>query len=287
MGPFAVGEIKAHVRSLGVIPKKHKPGSWRLILDLSHPEGFSVNDGIRREECSLTYLKLDEVALTILQLGRGALMAKRDIANAYRVVPVHPDDRYLLGMRWGEEVYFDAALSFGLRSAPKIFTAIADGVCWGLKAQGVRYVEHYLDDFITVGSPESHECSYNCSMIDSTLDKLGLPAAKDKSEGPTSNLDFLGITLDSVALEARLPLAKLARLRLLLETWQGRKSSTREELQSLVGQLQHAATVVRPGCTFLRRLFDLLKHTRKPHHHIRLNKAARSNLAWWQTFITS
>jgi hypothetical protein len=42
----------------------------------------------------------------------------------------------------------------------------------GLKAQYVWYVEHYLDDFITVGSPESHEWSYNCSMIDSTLEKL-------------------------------------------------------------------------------------------------------------------
>ena len=41
--------------------------------------------------------------------------------------------------------------------------------------------------------------------------------------GPTTNLEFLGIMLDSVALEARLPFAKLPRLRLLLETWQGRK----------------------------------------------------------------
>ena len=63
MGPFAVGEIKAYISSLGVIPKKQKPGSWRLILDFSHPEGSSVNDGIRREKCSLTYLSLDDVAL--------------------------------------------------------------------------------------------------------------------------------------------------------------------------------------------------------------------------------
>ena len=60
MGPFAVGEIKAHISSLGVIPKKNKPGSWRLILDLSHPEGFSVNDGIRREECSLPRMRWGE-----------------------------------------------------------------------------------------------------------------------------------------------------------------------------------------------------------------------------------
>ena len=38
----------------GVIPKKH-PGKWRLIVDLSHPRGRSVNDGIEKELCSLSY----------------------------------------------------------------------------------------------------------------------------------------------------------------------------------------------------------------------------------------
>ena len=286
LGPFPVGEIGAHISRFGVIPKKHKPGKWHLILDLSHPEDFSVNDGIQKDICSLTYLKLDEVAQVVLRLGRGALMAKRDITNAYRVVPVHPADRHLLGMRWEDGIYIDATLSFGLRSAPKIFTALADGVCWGLKLLGVRYVDHYLDDIVTVGSPESSECSDNCSTIDATLDNLGFPAVAEKGEGPTTKMDFLGRELDSVALEMRLPEAKLARLLTMLETWAGRKSCTREELQSLTGQLQHAATVVRPGRTFLRRLFDL-KYTRKPHHHIRLNKEARSDLKWWQTFIRS
>ena len=47
-------------------------------------------------------------------------MAKIDIAHAYRNVPMHPTDRYLLGMQWKNEIYMDAALPFGLRSAPKI-----------------------------------------------------------------------------------------------------------------------------------------------------------------------
>ena len=40
----------------------------------------------------------------------------------------HPDDRHLLGMRWNDRVFVDAVLPFGLRSAPKIFNAIADAV---------------------------------------------------------------------------------------------------------------------------------------------------------------
>ena len=35
-----------HVSRIGVIPKKHQAGKWRLIVDLSYPEGQSINDGI-------------------------------------------------------------------------------------------------------------------------------------------------------------------------------------------------------------------------------------------------
>ena len=52
---------------------------------------------------------------------------------------------------------------------------------------------------------------------------------------------FLGNVIDSVAGEPRLPLEKLGRLRLLIQQWLGKK----RELLSIVGRLQHAATVVR------------------------------------------
>ena len=46
------------------------------------------------------------------------------------MVPVYPEDRVLLGMRWKGMVYIDTRLLFGLRSAPKIFTAVADALEW-------------------------------------------------------------------------------------------------------------------------------------------------------------
>ena len=44
------------VSPFGVIPKSSQPGKWRLIVDLSSPEGASVNVGINQELCSMTYL---------------------------------------------------------------------------------------------------------------------------------------------------------------------------------------------------------------------------------------
>ena len=89
-----------HISPFGVIPKKSKPGKWRLILDLSSPSAHSVNDGIAKESAGLSHVSIDDVTTCILQVGRGALLAKIDIKHAYRNVPVHPEDRCLLGMAW-------------------------------------------------------------------------------------------------------------------------------------------------------------------------------------------
>jgi hypothetical protein len=74
-----------------------------------------------------------DAAREVLRQGRGSELAKIYVKSAYRTVPIHPDDRWLLGMRWEESLFVDTALPFGLRSAPKIFTAIADAVEWILK----------------------------------------------------------------------------------------------------------------------------------------------------------
>ena len=118
------------VSPIGVIPKSNQLGKWRLIVDLSSPEGQSVNGGIEPELCSLHYLRLDEVVQQISKAGHGALLAKMDIDSAYRNIPVHPADRPLLGMRWKGSIFFDTQLPFGLRSAPKIFSAVVDALQW-------------------------------------------------------------------------------------------------------------------------------------------------------------
>ena len=62
-------------------------------MDLSFPHGKSVNDGIDADMASLSYIKVEEVATRAAQMGWGSLLAKFDIEEAYRIVPVHPDDK--------------------------------------------------------------------------------------------------------------------------------------------------------------------------------------------------
>ena len=150
--------------------------------------------------------------------GQGTLLAKIDIENAFRNVPVHPHDRHLLGLVWDGKLYIDTVLPFGLRSAPKIFNAIADGLQWIAMERGVTNLDHFLDDFITTGHPRSNECSNNLVLLMDTCKILNLPLALSKLEGPSTCLVFLGIELDTLLLQLRLPYPKLMRLKRTLLT---------------------------------------------------------------------
>lgn len=99
-GPFPSPPLPNLIVSpIGLIPKK-EPGSFHLIHDLSCPKGSSVNDSIPREHCAVQCETLDTVIRHILHCGRGALLAKTDIQDAFRICPINPVFHYLLGFRW-------------------------------------------------------------------------------------------------------------------------------------------------------------------------------------------
>ena len=63
---------------------------------------------------SLQYTSIDDLAALVVSEGKGSYLAKADIQEAYRMIPVHPEDQHLLGVEWNGAVYIDKVLSFGL-----------------------------------------------------------------------------------------------------------------------------------------------------------------------------
>ncbi len=283
LGPDVVDQV--HVNRFGLVPKGHQPGKWRLIVDLSFPRGLSVNDGIEPEVCSLHYTSVDEACRRVIAKGRGTVLAKFDVEGAFRTVPVHPEDRWLLGMSWEGHVYVDKVLPFGLRSAPKLYNAVADALLWILEnSDGLEGI-HYLDDFLLFGDPNSDQCEHALRLALDRCDALGVPVAPRKTEGPSTTLTFLGLELDTLSMTVRLPPLKLDRLRREIQRWECQKSCTKRELLSIIGQLQHACCAIRPGRSFLRRMIELSKCVKELHHRVRLNAAFRSDLKWWGCFL--
>ena len=136
-------------------------------------------------------------------------MAKLDIKSAYRLILVHPCDQHLLGIEWKGTQYVDGSLPFGLCSAPKVFTVVADMLHWAIVHEGVAIVDHYFNDFMMLGPPDSMECQQNLDRILSVCTDLGVPLALEKLKSPLHHLTFLGIELDMMEGVLCLPQDKL------------------------------------------------------------------------------
>ena len=111
LGPFPICSLGLYISRFGVIPKHPQPGKWRLMVDLSAPKVHSINYSIADNLCSLKYPSIDTAIKLVLSVGPGACLSKLDIKEAYQMMPVHPEDWSLLGMRWHRAYYVDTCLS--------------------------------------------------------------------------------------------------------------------------------------------------------------------------------
>ena len=289
LGPFSPGQCSGMViSSLGVVPKS-TPGKFRVIIDLSRPDGHSVNDQICRELTHLAYSSIEDAALLMHSLGPSTQLAKIDIRDAYRIVPVCASERPFLAVAWQGGVYVDCQLPFGLASAPAIFSALAEALEWVLRQRGVHGVLHYLDDFLFLGAPATSECSKALAITIATCTELGVPLAQEKIEGPSTSLTFLGIRLCSTPLLLSLPQGKVDSLRVMLQRIVDSKSvHDAFAPESLVGHLVHATKVCPLGKAFLSGLFQVLHGMQHSHGQPRrLNLATRADIGRWHSLLST
>ena len=134
------------------------------------------------------------------------MMAKVDIKSAFWLLPFHPANRHLLWMQWQSNTFIDHCLPFGLCCAPKLFNILADLLTWILKQQGVPLYIWFSNIGIT-----RHQ--YLPNLIKHICHLLGVPLAIEKVVEPSMQLTFLGIKLDTMYMEARLPADKIARIK--------------------------------------------------------------------------
>ena len=286
-GPFDHLPIKdLKISPIGLVPKS-TPGEFRLIFDLSYPRGSSINSGIDQEDSSVIYTNFDEVIKMVLKEGKGSYLIKTDIKSAFRLLPINPSDFDLLGMKFQGKYYVDKCLPFGLSVSCNLFEKFSCFLEWQIKQNAkTDNMIHYLDDFCGCDKEKSGAQSLLDKSL-STFDSLGVPTAPEKIEGPTTCIKFLGLEVDTVAMEVRLPEDKLSDLKACVQDTilkKGKKITLRE-LQSLIGKLNFACRAVAPGRAFLRRLIDATIGLRLPHHRIRVSYAMVEDLEVWKSFL--
>ena len=285
-GPFDTQLFdNIRVSPLGVIPKK-TPGEFRMIHNLSFPRGKSINDFIPDEFSSVKYATVDDAIRIIKQFGVGCAMAKTDVRNAFRITPIHPSDFPLLGFQWRGKWYYDHCLPMGCSSSCQIFETFSTALEWVARTKlGITNIIHILDDFLIINRTID-QCATSLNTFLRFCDYVGVPIAPEKTEGPVHVLTFAGIELDCPTLEARLPKEKVIKCVDLLQHFLTRKKVRLKELQSLIGFLNFACSVIVPGRVFLRRLINLTIGIKHLAHQIRLSNEVKQDLRMWKTFCS-
>ena len=157
----------------------------------------------------------------------------------------------------------------GGRSSPYLFDSLPTTIEWICQYNySLQNICHLLDDFLGVETALNK--GHFLKVVLKLFDDLGVPLAPEKVHGPLPCLEFLGITLDTIRMEARLSEEKVKKLKVELEIFLHRKKCTKRELLSLVGSLSFACKVDSPGRPFLARLIKLSCTVKKMHHKVYL-----------------
>ena len=265
IGPFAEHPIENAHFSPFMTRFKPNSSNRRVIIDLSWPKGYSVNDGVEKDgymgsEFRLTFPTLDDLTQRLVKLGRGAHIYKIDVSRAFRHLKVDPFDYDLLGLTWGG-TYVDTCLPFGTRHGSQFFQRTSDAVRYVMRQMNYDII-NYIDYFLGYGTPSVADASFH-ALLD-VMAKLGLTISQKKLVRPTTKAICLGIEVDTVAGTVAIPPDKLADVKAMVNHWDQKHYCTKRELQSLLGTLLYVHKCVRPARTFLNRMLDLLRHAPNP-----------------------
>ena len=200
--------------------------------------------------------------------------------------PFTPVTLQLLGFEGGvlPTYLMDTRLCFGGRRSPCIFHHLMQSVRRMMYRREFTTIVVYLDDFLVIERTKE-ECQLAFDTLYKMLLSLGFQISPSKLVYPCQQLTFLGVVINTVAMELSLPQCKLSETRELVNTFASRKRASKRQLQQLAGKLNWACHVVHGGRTFLRHLIDCNNALSSNSAKYLLTPEFRKDIFWWQKFF--
>ena len=141
----------------------------------------------------------------------------------------------------------------------------------------------YMDDF--AGAELGERASSAFEDMGSILVELGIVESKKKAHAPSTKMLFLGVEFDTVKMCMRVGDEKRNELKNTVDKWYRRTVATKEELQSLQGQLMWVSKVVRFSRCFVTRVIAEQKSLKTQKQKKKLSNDLRKDLLWWKFFL--
>ena len=204
-GRYRISSERSNIVSaIGMIPKKNF-SDVRLIHNASRPAGNALND-----YATTNHFKYQSIQDAVDLVTPGCYFAKLDLANAYRCVKVHLSNFKATGLKWrftGDKHYtylVDRSLPFRVAWSPEIFNRITQAIREIMKCKGYDTFITFLDDCLVIGMSYS-DFLQTLNELLHLLRHLGFQINYKKTEGPTHEITFLGIVLNSIKMNLSIP----------------------------------------------------------------------------------
>ena len=282
IGPFDESPFgkDTFLSPLNSVPKKQSE-ERRLILDLSFPQGNSINDGTDKDIYLGRYEKLvlpsvDTLAEKIMALKKPKVF-KIDLMRAYHQIFLDPGSINWVGYVFQEKFYFDTTLSMGSRSSARCCQAVTSAVVFIFTNWGF-FAINYLDDL--GGCEEEDKADLAFEKLREILHSFGLQEALSKSCSPAHIMTFLGIKVNCITKTLSIPEEKWTELIRTTKVWQNKKVANLKQTQQLAGLLNFACRCVKSGRIYLSRILNFLRSL--PQEGFRpVPNSVKKDVKWW------
>lgn len=268
-------------------PKKNTQ-KRRVIIDLSFPQGKSVNDGIDitsiyGRNSKYTLPSISDLTEYVKTFGKSAWIWKADLQRAYRQLRLDPIDTPLLGLKFAGDIYVDVCPSFGCRSSSSACQRVTAAVTYLMRKKGWITLA-FLDDF--AGVQESELLARRAyEQFLKLAEQLGLQLAMDKCEPPTQMIEWLGYEVNVREMTVAIPKEKLQQVLGECQLWSGRRKASKTMIQSLVGKLIHVANCIPHARKFVTRILATLRYMAENNQDwTTISQDFQADVTWFENY---
>ena len=285
LGPFDKPPLDDLHTSPFMTREKSNSSNRRVIIDLSFPQGKSVNAGSAKDiylgtPFALKLPTIDHITNRVRKLGRDCMIYKIDIKRAFRHVKLDPRDYDLLGLRQ-DKWFLDTCLPFGFRHGSALFQSRSDAVRHMMRQCGHDII-NYIDDILGIELRSRVDASFD--VLSSLLGRLAFEISQNKLIRPSTCVNCLGILVNTKNFTLSFPPQKMQEILLMCQTWHRKTTCDKHQLQSLLGSLLFISKCVRSSRFFLNRLLDVLRSIHDKDQVV-LSQEAQRDINWFQKFL--
>ena len=261
--------------NLFLVPKKD--GGQCPVINLK-----ALNRFVQKE-----HFKMEGIHTVKDLLRQGDWLAKVDLKDAFFAVPIDHQHRKFLRFIFKGKTYQLNCLPFGLSSALWVFTKTLKPVLAILRKRGVKLIA-YIDDILILAESRDLIQDQVTGMF-YLLECLGFIVNRKKSIlNPTQVIEFLGLSVDSIAMELRLPLTKMKLIQAEACKLAREMSISARTLAQLLGKMNATNCVLPPAPLFCHQLQIALANTLERNSQcyeaqVLLTQDCLEELEWWNT----